>query len=166
MIFLFFNTIFSKTVIDFSTLLAYGTITLYFGPLDEIEIKVKKGYGTMFGYWIEDLYLYVDADTRYGPFDEESGLAGVFFKNIDYSVLLLNDGLNNLSFLVKIGRYYPYPYDPKFPVSLVSSPGEKIGNLTSPFIYYIDESGYKYVVIIMSIILAFVSIGPIVVNCY
>lgn len=158
MLFLFINFILSKTVITFDSIPYWDIIKLYFGPLDEIEITVNKGFATFLGYLPKDFYIYVDAGTRYGPFDEESGLAGVFFNTMNYSVLMINNGLENISFLIDIDNYYP-SYSSDFPVGFVKPSEKKVENLESPFIYYLDESGYKALLIIMTILLAIISFG-------
>lgn len=158
MLILFFNFILSKTYIRFDERITRGTIEFFFGPLDEIEFDVDSGYGSFFDDWTEYLYLYVDTGTRYGPFDHESGLAGVFFKNRGYSLIMINDGLENISFLVNVNTRYPSD----FPVSQIYAPNERIENLTSPFIYYMDKPGLKKVVIIMMVILGILSFGPFI----
>lgn len=170
MIFIFFYITTSKTqyeYVDTPDLYVADTITLFLDRLDVIEYKVKRYIGTFLSYWkdADDLYLFVDSDTTYGPFNADSGLAGIYFESRDYTVRLVNDGPNNITFQLSFSRTYPYfSYDDEdnFPITKLVEQGSLIENLTSPFIYYIDRSGLKYVIIIMGIILGILSIIAII----
>ena len=135
--------------------------SIFLRPLDVAEIRVPHGYGTFFDVWYGvDLFLFVETDSIYGPFDSNSGLAAVFFKTLDYDLRFVNEGPDviNVSFLFL--PFVPERERGKLPIHAVMEPGQEIDNLKSPFIYYIDHSGSKIVMIIMSVILVIFCVLP------
>lgn len=173
LIFYFFSFSISITFYDFSRTIPYS-MTFFLNPLDVIEIKVRRGYGTFLSYWKEadDLFLYVDAinvknnEVSYGPFVGNSGLAGIYFKKNEYIVRLVNDGPSDIEFSMIFSYNYPYAPYKEYPISDVIFPsGQEIGQLSSPFIYYIDHSGSKISLIIMGVIVCILAFVPLFTGC-
>ena len=77
--FLFYCTL-SKTIYNFDDIKDYDLTYIFLEPSDVAEIEVPKGYGTIFDQWLyeEDLYIYVEADSTYGPIESSSTLVGIF----------------------------------------------------------------------------------------
>lgn len=163
MFFLLFYFTYGSTVYDFQNSTKSNVMTLFLNPLDIVEIKLEGNTGTFVGYWknSDDLYLFVDADATYGPFDGDSGLAGIVFRSMNYAIRLVNDGIKEAQFSLAFSssHYYPNIHDiHDFPIFEIVQNGDPIEELSSPFIYYMDKKGYKYIIIIMGIILGLLSL--------
>lgn len=134
-------------------------LLIYLIPEDDIEIKIPKKYGSYIKNWDNEpnVQLYVHAKNAnsqlvsYGPFDYESGLAGIYYENKDYTIQLYNDGIENSSFYLLFEKeYFPIIRDEiGFPITSLYPNGGKIKSLPSPLIFVIDKSGSKYIIYLM-----------------
>lgn len=165
MLFIFVCLSICHQVYDFTT--NYPDIlTLYFNPLETVEIIVRKRLGVFLSTWNDygELHLEVEAGDKggtidkYGPFGSESGLAGVYFKTKNFTLKFKNEGADR----ARIGLMFDYDrfpsrvpsnyrYDYTFPIF---AQGEvKLTSLTNPFIYYLEEKNNDEPVIILCAVL-------------
>lgn len=89
-------------------------VTLYFDPLDKIEINLKNGTGAFFSTWEDDLFLEVETfdekgdSTNYGDFGSESGLAGVYFQTKNYTLKFNNEAEEEKKIAILLDdEYFP-----------------------------------------------------------
>ena len=157
MIFLLVAFSFCHQVYDFTSGSYPGVLTIYFEPLDTVEVRIRRYLGVFFSTRFDSNELILDIEAgnqgdqiqKYGPFGPESGLAGVYFKTKNYSLKFNNKGPEQAKIALlfdneKIPESYPYSsnYDYTFPIfhtSVSEAPSRKLRSLTNPLIYHFEQ---------------------------
>lgn len=140
-------------------------LTLFFNPYDIIEVRVRSFTYTLFKYWedLDGFRFYIDeiihknsvvshiVNQTFGPFDSNSKLAAVFFRNNNYSLKFRNEGKNTLRFQIIITKNLNWIFFDDY--ELYPALKEKLDIFSSPFIFYADHPGKQYFIAITIIFL-------------
>lgn len=151
-------------------------LTLYFGPNEIIEVKIKNKVGTYLSRFDEadEVDFEIDAIdgkgdvTTYGPFDHNSCLAGVYFKTKNFTLKFENKSPKSAKLALlfmdstKIPTHLDKPYDYDFPVITEDvydyEKFTSLDSITSPLIYYFEKKRNNIPLIVLYCILALLSI--------